>query len=54
MQAIIRDRLRCRLSAPKRIGCPYRLAAFSHVQGFDATDWLPNDLLAHFSVTATA
>ena len=29
MKALIRDRLRRRLSAPKRIGCPYRLAAFS-------------------------
>jgi hypothetical protein len=26
IRAIIRDRLRRRLSAPKRIGCPYRLA----------------------------
>ena len=35
MRADIRDRLRRRLSAPKRIGCPYRLAAFSTAPGFD-------------------
>lgn len=29
MRAIIRDRLRRRFSAPKQIGCSYRLAAFS-------------------------
>ena len=28
-KAIIRDRLRRRLSAPKRIGCPYRLTGMS-------------------------
>jgi hypothetical protein len=29
---------------------PYRLAAFSHATGFDATDWLPNDVMAGFFV----
>ena len=48
MQAVIRDRLRRRLSAPKRIGCPYRLAGFSSAPGFDATDWLPGDVMARF------
>jgi predicted DNA-binding WGR domain protein len=48
MRAIIRDRLRRRLSAPKRIGCPYRLAAFSHAPGFNAADWLPGDIMASF------
>src|SRR5947209_17211209 len=43
MRAVIRDRLRCRLSAPKRIGCPYRLAAYSAAPGFDASAWLPGD-----------
>jgi predicted DNA-binding WGR domain protein len=33
MRVVIRDRLRRRLSAPKRIGCPYRLAAFSAAPG---------------------
>jgi hypothetical protein len=48
MKAIIRDRLRRRLSAPKRIGCPYRLAAFSAAPGFDASAWLPSDVMARF------
>src|SRR6266851_4632492 len=48
MRAVIRDRLRRRLSAPRRIGCPYRLAAFSHAPSFDATGWLPNDVMARF------
>jgi predicted DNA-binding WGR domain protein len=48
IQAIIRDRLRRRLSAPKRIGCPYRLAAFSAAPGFDANAWLPGDVMARF------
>ena len=48
MRAIIRERLQRRLSAPKRIGCPYRLAAFSAVPGFDAAFWLPGDVMAEF------
>jgi predicted DNA-binding WGR domain protein len=52
MQAVIRDRLRRRLSAPKRIGCAYRLAAFSHAPGFDATGWLPGDVIARFFAAA--
>jgi hypothetical protein len=48
MQAVIRDRLRRRLSAPKRIGCPYRLAAFSAAPGFDASEWLPGEVMARF------
>ena len=48
MRAVIRDRLRRRLSAPKRIGCPYRLTAFSAAPGFDASDWLPGEVMARF------
>ncbi len=48
MRTVIRERLRRRLSAPKRIGCPYRLAAFSSAPGFDAGDWLPDDVMARF------
>ncbi len=48
MQAVIRDRLRRRLSAPKRIGCPYRLTAYSVAPGFDPASWLPGDLMAQF------
>ena len=48
IRAIIRDRLRRRLSAPKRIGCPYRLAGFSAASGFDASAWLPGEVMARF------
>ena len=52
MRAVIRDRLRRRLSAPRRIGCRYQLAAFSYSPGFDATCWLPGDVMARFFTTA--
>ena len=52
IRAIIRDRLRRRLSAPKRIGCPYRLAAYSAAPGFDAAAWLPGDVMSRFFQTA--
>jgi predicted DNA-binding WGR domain protein len=48
IRAILRDRLRRRLSAPKRIGCPYRLTTFSQAGGFDAAEWLPGDIMARF------
>jgi hypothetical protein len=48
IRAVIRDRLRRRLSAPRRIGCPYRLTAFSAAPGFDAAAWLPGDVMARF------
>jgi predicted DNA-binding WGR domain protein len=48
MRAVVRDRLRRRLSAPRRIGCPYRLAAFSTAPGFDTQAWLPGDVMARF------
>ena len=48
VRTIIRDRLRRRLSAPKRIGCPYRVAALSTAPGFDATAWLPGEVMAGF------
>src|SRR5262245_49951059 len=48
MRSVIRDRLRRRLSAPKRIGCPYRLASFSIAPGFDAAPWLPGEVMARF------
>jgi hypothetical protein len=48
MRAVVRERLRRRLSAPRRIGCPYRLAAFSAAPGFDASAWLPGEVMARF------
>jgi WGR domain len=48
MRAVIRDRLSRRLSAPKRIGCAYRLTAFSIAPDFDASVWLPGEVMARF------
>jgi hypothetical protein len=48
MRAVIRDRLRRRLSAPKRIGCAYRLSAFTAAPGFDTSAWLPGEVMAGF------
>jgi predicted DNA-binding WGR domain protein len=48
IRAIIRERLRRRLSAPKRISCAYQLAAFSAAPGFDSSAWLPGDVMARF------
>jgi predicted DNA-binding WGR domain protein len=52
VRAIIRDRLRRRLSAPKRIGCSYRLNALNSASGFDASAWLPGEVMARFFLTA--
>jgi WGR domain len=48
VRAIIRDRLRRRLSAPRRIGCPYRLTTLNSAPGVDASAWLPGEVLASF------
>ena len=48
MQALIRTRLRRRLTAPKRIGCAYRLSTFNIAPGFDPSTWLPGDVMAKF------
>jgi hypothetical protein len=46
--AVIRDRLQRRLSAPRRLGCPYRLTEFSRAPDFDASAWLPGDIMTGF------
>ncbi len=48
LRAVIRLHLRRRLSAPQRIGCPYRLTAFSTAAGCNAADWLPGDVMGRF------
>ena len=47
-QAIVRDRLRRRISAPRRIGCAYRLSMFDVAPGFDCGGWFPDQLLLNF------
>lgn len=48
MRTVIRERLRRRLSALRRIGCPYRLAEYSAAAGFDTDAWLPGEIMAQF------
>jgi predicted DNA-binding WGR domain protein len=48
LKAIVRERLRRRLSASRRIGCAYRLKDFSTADGFDAEFWLPSEVMARF------
>ena len=48
IQSIISDRLRRRLSAPKRIGCAYRLVTLNMASGIDANQWLPDAVMARF------
>jgi hypothetical protein len=48
VREVVRDRLRRRLSAPKRLSCVYRPEAYSAVPGFDASVWLPGEVMAGF------
>src|SRR5262245_38703752 len=52
MAAIVQARLMQRLSAPRRIGCSYRLARLDASQGIELSAWLPMELLARFASTA--
>lgn len=53
LRAIVRERLQRRLSAPRRIGCAYRLQELNSASGFDANAWLPGELLARFFPATT-
>jgi hypothetical protein len=46
MRAVVRDHLRRRLSAPKRIGTPYRLVALHTAPDFDTAAWVNDDVMA--------
>lgn len=48
LSALIQDRLRRRLNAKKRIGCPYRLVELDIAEGHDCSDWLPVELVMNF------
>lgn len=55
IRTIVRERLRRRRSAPKRIGCAYRVTTFDAVAEFDASAWLHDSIVFHpepsFSLT---
>jgi predicted DNA-binding WGR domain protein len=51
MRRVVREHLRRRLSAKKRIGCSYRVTQLSTAMGFDASSWLPGELMAKFFCT---
>jgi len=48
MQAVVRNCLKKRMSARRRIGCDYRITALDVASGFDGFRWLPTDVLTHF------
>ena len=50
----VRDHLLRRLSAPRRIGCPYRVTRTDAVDGFDLASWLPPDVMARFGPAGDA
>jgi len=52
IRTVIRDRLRCRLSAPRHIGVPYPVTVLSVASYFDASAWLPGDVMARFFLPA--
>lgn len=51
MAATVQARLRQRLSAPRRIGCAYRLARLDATKEIELAAWLPMELLARFAGT---
>lgn len=45
LQRVVRDRLRRQLSAPRRIGTPYRLVELTAIAGFDTDAWLAAEVM---------
>ena len=52
LKARVRDHLLRRLSAPRRLGCPYRVTGLVAAEGCDPTEWLPPDVMTRFTRTA--
>ena len=48
LQPVIRAHLLRRLSAPRRLGCAYRLVRCESAAGVDTGHWLPAGLMAGF------
>lgn len=49
LRKLIRESLRRRLSAPRRLGCAYRLKEMSVADGIDAGYWVSTAALAGFA-----
>lgn len=47
-KAVVEDRLRRRLSAPRRIGCRYRITGLASQNGLNLSDWVSTSLLSSF------
>lgn len=45
MRAVVAERLRRRLSAHRRLGCPYLVRGLSLCEGMNVDDWIAADLL---------
>lgn len=50
MQRVVREHLRRRLTAPRRIGCAYRLTSMNAARGFVATEWVSPAMLGRLLV----
>lgn len=48
LQAIVRQCLRRRLSATRRIGCSYRVTTLHIASSLDSTEWLPGEVMMNF------
>jgi predicted DNA-binding WGR domain protein len=48
LRSVVEDRLRRRLSAPRRLRCSYRVTEYSAATGFDAGAWFSPDLWMKF------
>jgi hypothetical protein len=48
LRRLVQECLHRRLTAPRRIGCSYRLGQVSLASGFDVDFWLPQESLAGF------
>lgn len=50
LRRLVSERLHRRLSAPRRIGCSYRLTEYQAAPGFNASPWFSGEMWAAFSV----
>ncbi len=48
LQAIVKERMRRRLSAPRRIGCAYQLVDCQVASEIEVEKWLPMEIVRRF------